>query len=109
MYTIKNSKSAVKDTGATWDISYGDGSGASGNVYYDKVVIGPVTATSQAVEAATSVSSAFVADTANDGLVGLAASTINTVTPNPVTTFFDTIKSTLPSALFTAGEKIAKH
>lgn len=35
----------VTDDGESWDISYADGSGASGVVYADKVVIGGVTAT----------------------------------------------------------------
>lgn len=61
-----NSGTSLPDT---WSISYGDGSGASGNVFADTVVIGPVTATSQAVEAATSVSSEFEQG-AGDGLVG---------------------------------------
>jgi len=64
-----------------------------------------VTATSQAVEAATSVSSEFTADTANDGLLGLAFSSINTVRPTAQTTFFDTVKSTLAEELFTANLK----
>jgi len=95
-------------SGYTWNISYGDGSGASGNVYADKVVIGAATATSQAVEAATSVSSQFTADTNNDGLVGLAFSSINTVRPNPQTTFFDTVKGGLSQKLFTATLKAGK-
>jgi hypothetical protein len=66
---------------------------------------GPVTATSQAVEAATSVSSQFVSDTQNDGLVGLSFSSINTVTPKPATTFFDTVKGSLAQALFAADLK----
>lgn len=61
------STSGRKLSGETWDISYGDGSGASGTVYADKVVVGGVTATSQAVEAATSVSAAFSQDQDNDG------------------------------------------
>lgn len=100
-----NVSSGTKQNGQSWSISYGDGSGASGVVYSDKVVIGPVTATSQAVEAATSVSSAFIQDTANDGLVGLAFSNINTVRPNIATTFFDTVKSSLKSQLFAVDLK----
>jgi hypothetical protein len=64
--------------------------------------IGGVTATSQAVEAATSVSSAFVSDTDSDGLVGFAFSTINTVEPNPVPTWFDNVKASLTTKLFAA-------
>ena len=91
--------------GQSWSIGYGDGSGAAGEVFADTVIIGAATATRQAVEAATSVSSQFVSDADNDGLVGLAFSSINTVTPTAQTTFFDTVKSTLQSALFAADLK----
>ena len=64
-----------------------------------------MTATSQAVEAATSVSAQFTSDTDNDGLLGLAFSSINTVKPVQQTTFFDTVKSTLAQKLFTANLK----
>lgn len=63
-----------------------------------------MTATQQAVEAATSVSSEFVSDPSN-GLIGMAFSSINTVSPNQATTFFDTVKSTLNAPLFAAGLK----
>ncbi|KAL1305500.1 hypothetical protein AAFC00_002373 [Neodothiora populina] len=95
----------ARESGETWKISYGDGSGASGVVYADTVVVGKVTATSQAVEAATSISSAFVSDTDSDGLLGLAFSSINTVTPQQQTTFFDTVKSSLARKLFTVDLK----
>ena len=105
-HTVYNpSTSGTKLTGESWSITYGDSSGAAGDVYSDKVVIGGVTATSQAVEAATSVSSTFVSDTGSDGLVGLAFSSINQVKPTAKTTFFDTVKSTLAKALFTADLK----
>lgn len=87
-------------------MSYGDGSvGASGVVYADKVVVGPVTATSQAVEAATQVSAEFTEDTNTDGLLGLAFSNINQVRPTPQTTFFDSVKSTLSQKLFAVNLK----
>ncbi|CAK3804804.1 Aspartic protease PEP1 [Lecanosticta acicola] len=91
--------------GEEWNITYGDGSGASGPVYADKVVVGGVTATSQAVEAATSVSSQFAQDVDNDGLLGLAFSTINTVQPDQQVTFFDSVKKSLAKPLFTADLK----
>jgi hypothetical protein len=96
-YTVDNSK---LKSGYSWKISYGDGSGAAGKVYADKVVVGAVTATSQAVEAATSVSSSFTSDVGTDGLLGLAMSSINTVSPTRQTTFFDTVKSQLAQPLF---------
>ncbi|KAF2100754.1 aspartyl protease [Rhizodiscina lignyota] len=104
-HSIYKTSSSKEKSGYSWEITYGDQSGASGNVYADKVVIGAVTATSQAVEAATSVSSQFTQDTDNDGLVGLAFSSINTVEPEAQTTFFDTVKSSLDKALFAADLK----
>lgn len=78
IYNPSKSTTSSKKTGYTWSITYGDGSGAKGNVYADKVVVGGVTATSQAVEAATSISTQFQQDVNNDGLLGLAFSSINT-------------------------------
>jgi hypothetical protein len=104
-HAVYNTASGRKLAGETWQISYGDGSGASGLVYADKVVVGGVTATSQAVEAATSISAQFQQDTDNDGLLGLAFSSINTVSPDQQTTFFDTVKSTLARKLFTVDLK----
>ena len=45
--------------------------------------------TGQAVELAKTVSSQFLQDVDNDGLLGLAFSSINTVTPTAQTTWFD--------------------
>ncbi|CAI6336487.1 unnamed protein product [Periconia digitata] len=94
--------SSKQIAGATWKISYGDGSGASGKVYADKVQVGGVTATTQAVEAATSVSSQFAQDRDTDGLLGLAFSSLNTVKPQQQKTFFDTVHTQLAKPLFAA-------
>jgi hypothetical protein len=91
--------------GATWSISYGDGSGAAGIVGTDTVNIGGATATKQAVELATALSSSFTQDTNNDGLVGLAFSKLNTVKPQQQTTFFDTIMSQLAQPVFAVNLK----
>ena len=104
-HDVYKTNQAKLQSGSSWDISYGDGSGASGTVYADTVEIGGVTATSQAVEAATSVSSTFTDDTDIDGLVGLAFSTINTVRPRPAKTFFDTVKASLDQPVFAAWLK----
>lgn len=88
--------------GATFSISYGDGSGAAGNVGTDTVDIGGATVTSQAIEMATAVSASFVQDTMSNGLVGLAFSKLNTVKPTQQKTFFDNAIPSLKEPVFTA-------
>ncbi|KUJ17512.1 acid protease [Mollisia scopiformis] len=88
-------------TGYTWRISYADGSGASGTVGTDTVTVGTTSAKNQAVELASRVSSTLVTD-ASDGVLGLAFSSINTVSPAPQKTFFDNVKASLQSPLFAA-------
>ncbi|KAH7025108.1 secreted aspartic proteinase precursor [Microdochium trichocladiopsis] len=105
IYTPSKSSTASKLSGATWQISYGDGSSSSGDVYKDTVTIGGLTVTGQAVESAKKVSSSFTQESATDGLVGLAFSSINTVSPTKQKTFFDNAKSALNSPLFTADLK----
>jgi aspergillopepsin I len=100
-----NTASGNELQGYSWSIVYGDGSGASGNVFADKVVVGGVTATRQAVEAATSVSQTFRQNKPRDGILGLAFSKINEVSPKKQTTFFDTVKNTLTTQVFTADLK----
>ncbi|KAM3088721.1 hypothetical protein ACMFMG_000350 [Clarireedia jacksonii] len=88
--------------GATFSISYGDGSGAAGIVGTDTVNIGGATVTNQAIEMATAVSRSFVEDTQSNGLVGLAFSKLNTVKPTQQKTFFDNAIPTLAMPVFTA-------
>jgi hypothetical protein len=94
-------------TGSTFSISYGDGSGAAGNVGTDTVNIGGATVTSQAIELATAVSGSFVTDTQSNGLVGLAYSKLNTVKPAQQKTFFDNAIPTLAMPVFTADLRAA--
>ena len=75
-------------------------------MYTDTVSVGTTSVPGQAVELATTVSSQFQQDTASDGLLGLAFSSINTVKPDQQQTFFDNAKSSLSSPLFTA---VLKH
>lgn len=74
-------------------------------MYNDTVKIGASTVTSQAVEAAQSVSGDFLNDQDCDGLVGLSFSTLNTVSPNKQRTFLDTAVSQGLAAVFTANLK----
>lgn len=105
VYTPSKSTTAKKLSGATWSISYGDGSSSSGDVYTDTVTVGGLTVTKQAVESAQQVSSSFSSDSDNDGLLGLAFSSLNTVSPTPQKTFFDNAKAALDSPVFTADLK----
>ncbi|KAK0719244.1 secreted aspartic proteinase precursor [Lasiosphaeris hirsuta] len=104
-YNPNKSSTAKKLEGATWEIEYGDGSSSSGDVYLDKVKMGGVNFSSQAVEVASKVSAEFTADTNNDGLMGLAFGSINQVRPQKQTTFFENLQSSLDKPLFTADLK----
>lgn len=88
--------------GATFDISYGDGSYATGTVGYDTVNIGGAVVAKQAVELPNNVSSSFIEDTSSNGLVGFAFSTLNTVKPTAQKTFFDNVAADLDEPVLTA-------
>lgn len=105
IYDPSKSSTAKLLTGQTWDILYGDGSSSSGDVYTDKVSVGGVVVTTQAVEQAQTVSSGFTQESAIDGLLGLSFSSLNTVSPTQQKTFFDNAKSQLDAPVFTADLK----
>lgn len=88
-----------------FDISYGDGSSCSGPVGFDTVDIGGSTVENQAIGLPNVVSPSFVQDPNNNGLVGLAFSTLNTVKPQQQKTFFDNVAADLSAPLFTAALK----
>ncbi|KAI9723163.1 MAG: hypothetical protein M1828_004266 [Chrysothrix sp. TS-e1954] len=92
--------------GESFEIEYGDGSGALGLVGQDKVGIGGTTFATQAVELATGVTETFYEDTSNDGLMGFGFSSIgNQVRPNPQKTFFENIQPRLKLPLFSVNLK----
>ncbi|UNI22947.1 hypothetical protein JDV02_008790 [Purpureocillium takamizusanense] len=101
LYSPSKSSTAKKLRGATWEITYADMSSCSGDVYTDTVTVGGLTVKTQAVESAQRVSQQF-ATGANDGLLGLAFSSINTVKPTQQKTWFDNIARGLDSPLFVA-------
>jgi aspergillopepsin I len=77
VYDSSKSSTYKGQSGSTWDISYADGSGASGVCGTDDVSVGSTKVTGQVIELANKVSSSF-ASGAGDGLLGLAFSSINT-------------------------------
>jgi aspergillopepsin I len=105
IYTPTKSSTSKLLDGHSWSITYGDGSGSRGNVYTDNVTVGGLTVRSQAIECAQSVSSSFTSEGHVDGLVGLAFSSMNTVSPKSQLTFFDNAKSALETPVFTADLK----
>ncbi|EGX94542.1 endothiapepsin precursor [Cordyceps militaris CM01] len=101
LYSPGQSSTSQKQSGETWSIQYADGSGSSGDVYTDSVTVGGLTVPNQVVESAQQVSSQFASGD-NDGLLGLSFSSLNTVTPNKASTWFDNVQSQLDSPLFVA-------
>ncbi|KAK6525916.1 hypothetical protein TWF281_010959 [Arthrobotrys megalospora] len=84
---VKSTSFQNKD-GATWNISYGDGSTASGTVGTDILTLGGLTIETQAIELANNLSQSFMEEQGS-GLLGLAFSNINTCRPDPVLTPVD--------------------
>ncbi|KAH8156354.1 hypothetical protein CIB48_g11891 [Xylaria polymorpha] len=105
LYSPSKSSSSKKLTNAKWSIAYGDGSSSSGIVYTDVVKVGGLSVANQAVESAQVVSSSFTQESNLDGLLGLAFSSLNTVTPTQQKTWFDNIKGSLDSPIFAVDFK----
>lgn len=98
------SRAARKLAGQLWSISYGDGSSASGDVFVDTVGVGATQVTMQAVETAQTVSTSF-SQGIDDGLLGLAFGSINTVSPTQQKTFFENAAPSLDAPLFAVDLK----
>jgi len=102
-FDATKSSTFKKLSGATWKISYGDGSGASGDVGTDVIDLGGLKIENQAIELAKQLSQQFQQGNGS-GLLGLAFSSINTVSPNPQQTPVDNAiaQKNVTQPLFTA-------
>lgn len=89
-FDATKSSTFKKLDGETWKISYGDGSSASGDVGTDTIDLGGLKVEGQAIELAKQLSQQF-AQGNGSGLLGLAFSSINTVSPDQQKTPVDNI------------------
>ena len=70
---------AVREQGESWEILYGDGTGAAGVVYNDTVPLGETNIIGQSVEIATGASPEFLSPyEPADGVLGLGFDNENT-------------------------------
>jgi cathepsin D len=84
VYNTAASSTAV-DTGDTFSLAFGDGSTVSGEIFTDTVTIGSLTASRQAVGAATQYSTGFaLSEFPPDGLMGMGFPQISVFGANPV-------------------------
>lgn len=103
LYQAKKSKTAKHVSGSIWKIKYGDGTGASGIVYTDRVQIGNSIVKSQAVQSAIDVSDSIASDKFAHGIMGLAFNRLNMVRPTRQKTFFENVYTNLSLPIFTAN------
>lgn len=100
IYDPTNSTTATP-TNETWEISYNDGSEASGIVFEDTIELGGIKIENQAVGAAVTLSGSIL-NLESDGLLGLSPG-LNTIIPGNVPTALQNLanSSQLESRLFT--------
>lgn len=103
LYNPDKSSTSKLLEGEAWSVKYGDGAGASGVVYKDKVALGETSFDEQAVQSAVQVSYAIAQDSFSSGILGMAFSEANTVRPTKQKTFLDNIQDDLKEPLFTVN------
>lgn len=92
----------------SWDIHYGDGSGASGEIYTDVVSVAGIKVSDQGVEVATEVSAQSsggdILGKPVSGIVGFGFDSGNTASPKQKT-LFTNMKGSLDEPVFTVDLK----
>ncbi|KAI5465315.1 aspartic peptidase domain-containing protein [Mariannaea sp. PMI_226] len=102
LYKPKNSDTSKLVPGEKWSIEYGDGSGASGILYRDRVEIGETYVKSQAIESAIHVSESIFEDGFSHGILGMGFGRINSVLPTKQKTYMENVQDSLAEPVFTA-------
>ena len=102
-YNPSASSTFVNLTGETFDIGYGDGSGASGYAALESVNIGGATVPNQAIGVANQVVGGAVGDTGYDGIIGLAFEYGNSIRPNQQPTFMENLQQYVDQPIFTTN------
>lgn len=98
-YYPSDSSTSATDSGATFSITYGDGSTTGGKVYSDTVSIAGMSATAQPFGAAASLASGFKSDPM-DGILGMGYQSLSSMGASPV---FATVRPHLRPVFFRDG------
>lgn len=105
-HSTSSTASLIRD--ASWNITYGDGSGASGPIYKDTVTLGGIKVSHQAVEYASSAKQmddgTNIVGSPISGIIGLAFDSVSRAKPKQKT-FFSNVKRYLKNPLFTVDLK----
>ncbi|KAK5989820.1 Endothiapepsin [Cladobotryum mycophilum] len=103
LYNPAKSSTSKRIPSQGWQVKYGDGAGASGIVYRDRVQIGDTSFDRQAVQSAVQISLDIANDDFSSGIIGMANSKANTINPDKEQTYMDNIKDQLEMPVFTAN------
>lgn len=103
LYDPHSSSTSQELEGESWSVMYGDGAGASGIVYKDKVQLGETSFDEQAVQSAVHVSYAIAQDSFSSGILGMAFGEANTVRPTQQKTYLENVQDDLEQPLFTVN------
>ncbi|KJZ76380.1 hypothetical protein HIM_04109 [Hirsutella minnesotensis 3608] len=103
IYHPELSTTAKQQQQQSWQVKYGDGAGASGIVYKDRVALGSTFVDNQTVQTAITVSNEIGNDDFTSGILGMANSRANTIRPTQGKTYIDNVKAQLEKPVFTAN------
>ena len=97
------SSTFVNLTGETFNIGYGDGSGASGYAALESVNIGGATVPNQAIGVANAIEGGAVGNSGYDGIIGLAFKYGNSIRPDQQPTLMENLEQYVDQSIFTTN------